>query len=214
MGVAMLSANASAQLSATMGSINAHLPSLMSLLGLNAPALTALSQLASLSASVQAMLGISLGAPGAVAQLQAALSASATASASASARDERQCLGRAGLVGRAGHQPGCARSDGQPFGGAERDGQPFAPALTVPPASLASLIGILAALANIKSGLGVNLLAPNAAASLNAAIGALPISASSQPEPRGQRHRLGNRQRRRIGQRLRQRRARMPRSLR
>ena len=51
------------------------------------------------------------------------------------------------------------------------------PALTVPPASLASLIGILAALANIKSGLGVNLLAPNAAASLNAAIGALPISA-------------------------------------
>jgi hypothetical protein len=51
------------------------------------------------------------------------------------------------------------------------------PALNLPPASLASLLGILAALANINSGLGVNLLAPNAAASLEMAIGALPLAA-------------------------------------
>jgi hypothetical protein len=82
--------------------------------------------------ALSAALGINLGAPGAMASLQAALSAMAS-------------LSPPGLAG--------------------------------PPMTMASLIGILAALANIKSGLGVNLLAQGAAASLQTAINAFPLAA-------------------------------------
>ena len=71
-----MSPNASAQLAATMLSINAGLPSLAPLLGLNSAALTNLSLAATLNSFALSM-GINLGAPGAAAQLQAAIAAQA-----------------------------------------------------------------------------------------------------------------------------------------
>ena len=56
------------------------------------------------------------------------------------------------------------------------------PALSIPPVALSSLIGLLAALANIKAGLGVNLMAPNASAALQLALSCAAALRASQPE--------------------------------
>ncbi|KQP35426.1 hypothetical protein [Pseudorhodoferax sp. Leaf274] len=132
--------------------------------------LTGLTQLAALVLSVQAAFGIDLRASGALLALQARLDASASAAVQVSA--VAAAMAALGL-----------RMDAQGALAANASATALAsmvaslPSLSLNLPALLQLSGLVSMVATVQAGLGVNLLAMNAMASLKAALSGLPLAA-------------------------------------
>ncbi len=176
-------ASLQASLAATLGSLNAHgslINPLRDLLERLLRELASLLNLAQLVGAARARFGIDLRAGGAVGALQARLTASASAAASAraSAAASARLSASESLIASLGVQPTVAgvaslRASMQ----AVARLMASVPAVTVNLGTLSALAALLALLAVIKNALGVNLLAPDASASLRLALGGLPLAA-------------------------------------
>jgi hypothetical protein len=177
------SASASATLAMQMGSLKANLAGLLaSLAGIDIPAIMALGKLAALVTAFKAGLGVNLMMPGVNAQLSVALSAALALSAqlglgagSAKLAVLAQFAAVANLAASLGVNLGAPGAMASLSAALKLAASLQLPNIAIPGMSMASLIGLLMALANIQSAFGINLLMPNAMLQLKLALGSLTL---------------------------------------
>ena len=160
LGVDLTAPGASAQLSAAIGAANANLFAFLPFGGLDATPFLALSTLGALAMSCKAAFGIDLMGSGGPAGLSAALSASVAAPAPplpANVGAYASLASTSASLGVDISQPGAMEALAA---NASAVASLSIPAIGISPALLLNPLAILAALANIIAGLGLNPFAP------------------------------------------------------
>jgi hypothetical protein len=176
LGIDLTAPGASLALSATIGAVNANLSAFLALGALDPAPWMSLSMLASLAMNVKLALGIDMfaaGAAGLQAALDAAFSGSASASAAASASASASLSATASAMGVADLSASGAMD--MLAANLSLVASLSIPAIDVPLGVMVNPLALLAALANIIAGLGLNPFAPgfaSACASLNASLSA------------------------------------------
>jgi hypothetical protein len=177
------SASASASLSLQMSSLAANLAALLAALaGINIPQIMALGRLSAMIMAFKVGLGINLLAPGVGLKLSASLSAALALAASlglgagsAKLAILAQFAAVANLAAALGVNLGAPGAMASLSAALKLAASLQLPAIALPGMSLAKLIGLLMALANIQGAFGINLLMPNAMMQLKLALGGLTL---------------------------------------
>ncbi len=157
LGVDLTAPDASAKLSASINAANANIGAFLPLAGLDAMPFMALSTLGSVVLGVKAAFGVNLMSPGGPAGLNAALNASVAAPAPppmpANGQAYASLAATADAFGVSLSDPNAMQSLA---GKANAVANLSIPALAFSPATLLNPLAILAALANMLGGLGLN----------------------------------------------------------